>query len=188
MKKIRLFLITCFSALAVFAANAATVFADDDGGGASTPSNSFGQFLADYWFLIVLVVLVIAWFVYSGFRRKKQVKEGQDMLGSLKPGAFVMTQGGLIGKVVEVIVISPTEKHIVLETGGEGSKTQVTFDIRAVGMVLPPDRLVPKNVEEVAMPSDAEVQKRLDDIYAPDAKKEAAEPVTEEASEKEETK
>lgn len=149
-----------------FAGNAISVFAAE---GDPEPEPTFWDYVVQNWWLIALVVLVIVFFVFNMFRRKKQVQEGQSMLESVKPGAFVMTQGGVIGKVVEVIVISPTEKHVVLETGGD-IKSYITYDIRAVGVILKPEQLVPRApAEEIVMPSDEEVQRLIDNVHAPAA-------------------
>ena len=152
-------LIAVMFMLVAFAGNVVNVFAAD--GDAAEPTNWF----ADNWWLIVIIVALAAFFVYSTFRRKKQVQEGQSMLDSVKPGVSIMTQGGVIGKVTEIIVMSPTDKHIVLETGGQ-IKSYVTYDIRAVGMILKPEQLVPQEpVEEMKMPTDEEVQASLDEAY-----------------------
>ncbi len=154
-----------FMAVAFFG-NAIQAFAEDP----ATPAAEVEPtFLEQYGIFIFLGVAVVAFFVFNIFRRKKQVKEGQSMMETIKPGVFIMTQGGVIGKITEVIVISPTEKHIVLETGGQ-HKSYVTYDIRAVGMILKPEQLIPQAAqpaEEIKMPTDEEVQALIDNAHSP---------------------
>jgi len=161
MKKIKAFL--TFVMIGVLAALAGCAQEPT----AAEPLTGFAGFMSKWGIWILLGVIIIGWFFLSGSRRKKQVQEGQNMLNSIRPGVYVMTQGGVIGKVVEVNVISPTEKHVVLETGNEEHKSYITYDIRAIGMIIKPEQLVPRPVaEELLMPSDEEIQKRLDEVYS----------------------
>ena|GEM_PF-1684981 len=144
---------------------------DKTAGNAQTPAGNekmtFADFMSSWGLIILIAVLVLAWFFFSGSRRKKQAQEGQNMLNSIQPGTYVMTQGGVIGKVVEVKVLSATEKHVVLETGGDEHKSYITYDIRAIGLILRPEQLVARTTPlESVMPTDEEVQKRLDEVYS----------------------
>ena len=164
MKKIKSFIALMVVSLPALLSGCGTTGAGEnaEGGGGGL----FGAI--PMWVIwVVLGVLVVGFFFLSGSRRKKQAQEGQNMLNSVRPGVYVMTQGGVIGKVVEIIVISPTEKHVVLETGSEENKSFIKYDIRAVLTVLRPEQLVPRApVEEAVMPTDEEVQKRMEEVHS----------------------
>jgi len=173
MKKIKAILaFITVGAMTVFAGCAST-----DTGVEREQQTPFMQFMSSWGIFILLGGLLLAWFFLSGSRRKKQVQESQNMLNSIRPGVYVMTQGGVIGKVIEIKVISPTEKHVILETGTDEHKSYITYDIRAIGFVLKPEQLVPRPAaEEVFMPSDDEIQKRLDEVYSAPAEVSEAAP------------
>ena len=74
----------------------------------------------------VLVVLMIAFMVYSKRAQAKRQKETMDMLDAMKPGNKVKTIGGICGVVVE---ICPDENAFILETGSETTgKSYIKFD------------------------------------------------------------
>ena len=186
MKKIKGLLTMIIAGIPAFLSFAACATAGADPDPAASTGTPFGNFISKYGIWILLGVLILAFFFFSGSRRKKQAQESQNMLDSIRPGVYVMTQGGVIGKVVEVITLSPTEKHVVLETGGEENKSCIKYDIRAIGMVLRPDQLVPRApAAEAVLPTDEEVQKRLEDVYSAPAEEK---PVEEKAAETTEEK
>ena len=83
-----------------------------------------------YVILGVLVVAIIAMFVFSSRRRKKQEQDAQNLINSVKPGNKVKTIGGICGIVVEV---DAEENTFVLETGTETSgKCYIKFDRQAI--------------------------------------------------------
>ena len=173
IKKFIAFIIVSLPAVLAFVGCAQKNAGGDEstGTGGGTP---FGNFISQWGIWILLAALILVFFFFTGSRRKKQMQEGQNMLDSIRPGVYVMTQGGVIGKVVEVKVMSPTEKHVVLETGSDEHKSYITYDIRAIGIVLRPDQLVPRvPAEEAVIPTDEEVQKRLEEVYSapPDGEK-----------------
>lgn len=119
-----------------------------------------GNQIFTYVILGVLVVAIIAMFVFSSKRRKKQEEDAQNLINSVKPGNKVKTIGGICGIVVEV---DSEENTFVLETGTEQSgKCFIKFDRQAIYQ------------------TDAVVEKK-------DDKKETAEEEPEEKEEKEET-
>ena len=69
-------------------------------------------------------------------RQKKRQKQINALQDSVKVGSTIKTVGGIIGKVVEIRQTSPVDKEMVIETGNEGSKTTMVFDIQAVYQVM----------------------------------------------------
>ncbi|MBQ7369579.1 MAG: preprotein translocase subunit YajC [Clostridia bacterium] len=78
----------------------------------------------------ILLVLLVAFMIYSNHAQKKRQKETQETLNALQPGNKVKTIGGICGIVVEVC---EEDNTFVLETGTEKSgKSYIKFDKQAV--------------------------------------------------------
>lgn len=100
-------------------------------------SNLFAAPSIDQILLIVLLVaMVIIIIVLPMFTNKKRQKQINALQDSVKVGSTIKTVGGIIGKVVEIRQTSPVDKEMVIETGNEGSKTTMVFDIQAVYQVM----------------------------------------------------
>lgn len=95
----------------------------------SNTQNSGSPWLT-YVMLGILVVALIAMFVFSSRRNKKRQQEAEKLINSVKPGNKVKTIGGVCGIVVEV---NDEESTFVLETGSEVSgKCYMKFDKQAI--------------------------------------------------------
>ena len=80
--------------------------------------------------VILIIVFMVAFMVYSNRSQKKRQQETQNMLNAIQPGNKVKTIGGICGVVVE---ICPEDNTFVLETGSEKSgKSYIKFDKQAV--------------------------------------------------------
>ncbi len=75
--------------------------------------------------LVVLLLLVVIWFVFSGRKNKARQKEYVEQLDAIRPGNKVKTAGGICGVVVEVC----DDNTVIIETGSESSgKSYVKMD------------------------------------------------------------
>ena len=80
--------------------------------------------------VIVLLLVMVGFMVYSNYTQKKRQKETQETLNAIQPGNKVKTIGGICGVVVEVC---PEDNTFVMETGTEASgKSYLKFDKQAV--------------------------------------------------------
>lgn len=70
-----------------------------------------------YAIFIVLAVLLVAWFVFSGRKNKSGAREYTESIEAIKPGNKVTSRGGICGVVVEVC----DDNTVVIETGTEAS-------------------------------------------------------------------
>jgi preprotein translocase subunit YajC len=69
-------------------------------------------------FMPFLLIAVVFYFVF--FRpQQKQAKEHQSFLGGLQKGAEVVTQGGIVGTVVQV-----EDRTVIIDVGG-GNKLRI---------------------------------------------------------------
>lgn len=87
-------------------------------------------------FVAVLVVLVAALLIVPMFTNKKRAKQESERYNSLRPGDVIKTVGGIIGTVIEIRQVSPTEKELVIETGIGDNKTTMVFDIQALYQIV----------------------------------------------------
>ena len=91
-----------------------------------------GNPLMTYLVFGVLIVLMIAFFVYSHISNKKRQKKAQEMVDAIKVGDKMKTIGGICGIVHE---IDNEQGTIVLETGTDAYKSYVKFDKAAIYQV-----------------------------------------------------
>lgn len=96
--------------------------------------------------MVVLVVLVILFFVYTHIRNKKEQAKYQEMTNSLEKGDKVLTSAGIIGKIVN-IENKDMYKLVTIETGSGKNKGYITFDSQAIYTVL--EKKNAKQVEKV---------------------------------------
>ena len=112
--------------------------------GAGAGGNSWGMGLMAG----ILVLIFVAFMIYSRRSQKKNQQEAQNVLNAIKPGNKVKTIGGICGVVVEVC----DDNTFVLETGTEASgKSYLKFDKQAVYQTdaVVPNATPAKPVEEV---------------------------------------
>lgn len=80
--------------------------------------------------IIVIIVLLVAFFVWSFISQRKKQKAFNETVNSIKPGNKVKTIGGIVGEVVEV---NDAEGTFVLKTGdSEGNFSYMKFDKQAI--------------------------------------------------------
>ena len=97
--------------------------------GSSSSSGAQGGAAGTWIFVGILVIIMVAFMVYSRRSQKKRQDEVTNMLNAIKPGNKVKTIGGICGVVVEVC----DDGTFVLETGTEASgKSFLKFDKQAV--------------------------------------------------------
>lgn len=86
--------------------------------------------------IVLLAVMVVVLIVLPMFTNKRRNKAVNELYNSIRPGDVIKTVGGIIGEVKEVREITPVDKQMVIETGAEGSKTTMVFDIQAVYQIV----------------------------------------------------
>ena len=65
--------------------------------------------------IIIIVVLLVAFLIWSFVSQRKKQKNYNDVINSVRPGNKVKTIGGIVGEGVEV---DDEENKFVLRTGG----------------------------------------------------------------------
>ena len=128
--------------------------------------------------IVLLAVMVVVLIVLPMFTNKRRNKAVNELYNSIAPGDVIKTVGGVIGEVKEVRQLTPVDRQIVLETGADGSKTTMVFDIQAVYQVLskvnaPAPAPVP-NEAPAAETADAVAEEKASDADAGSADTAAA--------------
>lgn len=93
----------------------------------------------DIAMIIICVVLFAALLVFQYISKKRSKKAGdsfQDMLNSLEKGDKVYLISRLVATVVRVEEGLGGDKFVIVETGDEGRKSTLTFDIKAIYSIL----------------------------------------------------
>ena len=80
--------------------------------------------------IIIIVVLLVAFFVWSFISQRKKQKNFNETIAAVRPGSKVKTIGGIVGTVVEV---DDEEGTFVLRTGDSaGNESYMKFDKQAI--------------------------------------------------------
>ena len=126
--------------------------------------------------LVVLLVLVVALFVLSYFKKKKFNTELGSMREELKPGDKVMTDTGVVGEVVESFQ-EDEYKYFVLKTGRGEHTGYFTVHANAIYYVFGKEdqQNQTKKVVVVKPQPKAEVKEEKSEVEAKPAKEEKAE-------------
>lgn len=84
------------------------------------------EFITQYGYLIFLVVLMVAMYVFTVLPQKKREKQIQQLRNNLEVGDIVVMQDGLVGRVISTKDVDT----ITIETGAD--KTKLKFKRWAV--------------------------------------------------------
>ncbi len=127
--------------------------------------------------IVLLVAMVIVIIVLPMFTNKKRQKQINALQDSVKVGSTIKTVGGIIGKVIEIRQTSPVDKEMVIETGRDGSKTTMVFDIQAVYQVMSDAvGVYSENENQVETVNDAKAE-QAEEVPAVEQKEEKSETV-----------
>jgi preprotein translocase YajC subunit len=128
----------------------------------------------------VFVVLMVVMMFFSRKKSKKQQDSYSTMINSLEPGDKVYLISRLIAYVVKVETSISGEKFVTVETGIEGRKSTLTFDIQAIHTVLE-KKNAPKPVIETPVAEAPVVEEPVAESQVFEAKEEVASEKTEKA-------
>lgn len=93
---------------------------------------SIGDWFAQNWFILLIIVLMIAMLVPSYLRQKKEINAKNELFDKLKKGTRVITTAGVYG-VVESIELTTDGKVVTIVTGNSKNPTTMTIHINAIG-------------------------------------------------------
>lgn len=94
--------------------------------GTEQPGNTWTSYIP----IIIIVLLLVAFFVWSFVSNRKKQKNFNETINAVRPGSKVKTIGGIVGEVVEV---NDEENTFVLRTGDSaGNVSFMKFDKQAI--------------------------------------------------------
>ena len=98
----------------------------DASGGPEQTGGSWTSYIP----IIIIVLLLVAFFVWSFVSNRKKQKNFNETINAVRPGSKVKTIGGIVGEVVEV---NDEENTFVLRTGDSaGNVSFMKFDKQAI--------------------------------------------------------
>lgn len=130
-----------------------------------------GDWFAQNWIILVLIVVAVALLVPTYLRQKKEMTARNELNNSIKKGTKIITTAGVYG-VVDSIEETTDGKVVTIITGTTKNPTTMTIHINAIGGI--------DNKTSVVITED-----KVETNEEP--KKEEVEVVEEESTEKEET-
>ena len=103
-------------------------------------------FFEKYWLLIILVVMIIAMFVFNFLRQKKYQQQEAKMLEDIKVGTKVKTYAGVYGTIVGMYD-STDGKVAILSLDG---KATMEVDFRSIYVIDNKTEVTAEKTEENA--------------------------------------
>ncbi len=101
---------------------------------------------------VILVLFLVMTFV-SNKRQKKAREKEEETFNALKPGDKVYMIDRTVGFIVSIETDEIGDKYVNIETGAEGRKSTITYDVKAIYSVLKkagePDQVFEDKAEEV---------------------------------------
>ena len=94
---------------------------------------------------VILGVMVVLMIVMTVIPRKKQQKETQNMMDSLKVGDKVMTIGRIVGEIIE---INNQLNTVTIKSGVGDTASTLVIDKLAIGMIINQPGPVSKTEEQ----------------------------------------
>ena len=93
---------------------------------------SVGDWFAQNWMLLVLIVVAVALLVPSYLRNKKEVNARNELNNQIVKGTKVITTAGIYG-VVDCVEDTTDGKVVTIITGNSKNPTTMTIHINAIG-------------------------------------------------------
>lgn len=100
----------------------------------NTLLNAFTDWFATNWFIILLIVLMIAMLIPPYIRQKKEIAAKQELYTNIKKGTKIITTAGIYG-VVQTVEETTDGKVVTILTGSAKNPTTMTIHINAIGGV-----------------------------------------------------
>ncbi len=132
--------------------------------------SAVGDWFAQYWFILLIIVLMIAMLVPSFLRQKKELSARSELQDQLKKGTRVITTAGVYG-TVESIELTTDGKVVTIVTGNTKNPTTMTIHINAIGGIDNKTPVVEDMDGNVVEPKkEVEEDKKVEEVKAEEHK------------------
>ena len=92
---------------------------------------SIGDWFAQNWMLLLILVLAVAMIVPTYLKQKKEMNNRQELSNSIKKGVKIVTTAGVYG-VVESVEETTDGKVVTIVTGTGKNPSTMTIHINAI--------------------------------------------------------
>lgn len=144
--------------------------------------SAVGNWFAQNWMILVLIVLAIAFLVPTYLRQKKEANNRMELNNSIKKGTKIVTTAGVYG-VVESVENTTDGKVVTIVTGNSKNPATMTIHINAI-MGIDNKTTVVEELEPTMQPTKKEVKEEPKDVVEPVAEMATEQTKVEELEEK----
>ena len=126
----------------------------------NTLLSAFGDWFAQNWIILVLIVFAIALLVPSYLRQKKEMNARNELNSSINKGTKIITTAGVYG-TVEAIEDTTDGKVVTIITGSSKNPTTMTIHINAIGGIDNKKPVVDDEKEEIVENKESEEKEEV---------------------------
>lgn len=132
-----------------------------------------GEWLAQNWMILVLIVVAVLLLVPTYLRQKKEMNARNELNSSIKKGTKIITTAGVYG-VVDSIEETTDGKVVTIITGSSKNPTTMNIHINAIGGIDNKTAVVvteePKEDEKVEEVKEEAVEASVDNAEVEETK------------------
>ena len=124
---------------------------------------SIGDWFAQNWMLLLILVLAVAMIVPTYLKQKKEMNNRQELSNSIKKGVKIVTTAGVYG-VVESVEETTDGKVVTIVTGTGKYPSTMTIHINAIMGIDNKTTIIETSEETLVEAVEEEVEETNDEV------------------------
>ena len=124
---------------------------------------SIGDWFAQNWMLLLILVLAVAMIVPTYLKQKKEMNNRQELSNSIKKGVKIVTTAGVYG-VVESVEETTDGKVVTIVTGTGKNPSTMTIHINAIMGIDNKTTIIETSEETLEETVEEEVEETNDEV------------------------
>ena len=124
---------------------------------------SIGDWFAQNWMLLLILVLAVAMIVPTYLKQKKEMNNRQELSNSIKKGVKIVTTAGVYG-VVESVEETTDGKVVTIVTGTGKYPSTMTIHINAIMGIDNKTTVIETSEETLVEAVEEEVEETNDEV------------------------
>ena len=124
---------------------------------------SIGDWFAQNWMLLLILVLAVAMIVPTYLKQKKEMNNRQELSNSIKKGVKIVTTAGVYG-VVESVEETTDGKVVTIVTGTGKYPSTMTIHINAIMGIDNKTTIIETSEETLEETVEEEVEETNDEV------------------------
>ena len=124
---------------------------------------SIGDWFAQNWMLLLILVLAVAMIVPTYLKQKKEMNNRQELSNSIKKGVKIVTTAGVYG-VVESVEETTDGKVVTIVTGTGKNPSTMTIHINAIMGIDNKTTVIETSEETLVEAVEEEVEETNDEV------------------------